>query len=331
MQLKNRIDSFVALGKHLQSKPESWQNAAETAGYKNGWFTLELINIATNSIIESFLQKDILEKFCADYHIQDVVNQKQIGLVMAGNIPLVGFHDMLCVLLSGHKVLIKLSSKDEVLMKYVIDFLQTHHPYWQANIATSEMLKNCDAYIATGSDNSASVFEYYFNKYPSIIRKNRTSVAVIRGAETDDDLEKLADDVHLYFGLGCRNVTKLFVPKDYNFENMIRVFKKYEALGNHHKYKNNYDYNLALYLLNNTFYMTNGATILVENEQLFSPISCLHYQYYDDAVSLKQTLESNQKIQCIIGFDYLPFGDAQTPTINQFADGIDTMLFLKNL
>jgi hypothetical protein len=331
MQLKNRIDSFVALGKHLQSKPESWQNAKETAGYKNGWFTLESIQIATDNIINQFLEQEILEKFCDDYQIKEIENPKLIGVVMAGNIPMVGFHDLLCVLLSGNNILIKLSTKDEILMKYIIHFLQTNNEEWKTIIGTSEMLKNCDAYIATGSDNSAKVFEYYFNKYPSIIRKNRTSVAIIDGLETDYQLEQLADDIHLFFGLGCRNVTKLYVPLNYNFEQMIGVFKKYEVLGNHHKYKNNYDYNLALYLLNNKYYMTNGATILVESEELFSPISCLHYEFYENLSTLKIKLENNYKIQCIVGNTFLPFGDAQKPTITDFADGIDTMAFITNL
>jgi Acyl-CoA reductase (LuxC) len=331
MQLKNRIESFVALGAHLQSNPESWQAAKESAGYHNGWFTMQFVEIACAQIISAFLQQNVLDQFTHQYAIEEPQQVKKVGLVMAGNIPMVGFHDLLCVALSGHQVLIKLSSKDEVLMKYIIHFLHNHNADWQQLIGVSELLKNCDAYIATGSDTTANYFNYYFGKYPSIIRKNRTSVAIIDGSESDADLEKLADDVHLYFGLGCRNVTKLFVPKDYNFENMIRVFKKYADLNNHHKYKNNYDYNLALYLLNNQYYMTNGATILVENEQLFSPISCLHYSFYTSKTELMEQLQNNQQIQCIIGNDAIGFGQAQSPSMTAFADGVDTMAFLKKL
>jgi len=331
MQLKNRIESLVALGQHLLSMDENWLQAKETAGYKNGWFTNEFIHIASNNIATAFLQQHILEDFCKTYNVAENKSTKVIGLVMAGNIPMVGFHDLLCVLLSGQNVLIKLSTKDEILMQHIIQFLYHHNEAWKHIIGISELLKNCDAYIATGSDNTAKYFEYYFSKYPSIIRKNRTSVAVLEGNETDEELEKLADDVHLFFGLGCRNVTKLFVPKGYNFERMITIFKKYEALGNHHKYKNNYDYNLALYLLNNQYYMTNGATIFVENDQLFSPISCLHYTFYKDNNALKQTIENDERIQCIVGHEFIPFGDAQQPSIYQFADDADTMRFLVDL
>jgi hypothetical protein len=331
MQLQNRIDSLVALGKHLADNTTAWQEAKQTAEYKNGWFTQTNIDLATKNIVDCFLNEKILNDFAAKYNIPENTNSKLVGLVMAGNIPMVGFHDMLCILLSGHHALIKLSSKDEVLITYMIHFLKQHNAAWEPVINASEMLKNCDAYIATGSNNSSLHFAYYFNKWPNIIRKNRTSVAVLTGQETAEQLQQLADDVHLYFGLGCRNVTKLYVPKGYNFELLIENFKQYQDLGNHHKYKNNYDYNLALYLLNNQYYMTNGAVLLVENPQLFSPISTLHYEYYSDEKALAETLQNNQDIQCIIGIDYIAFGQAQQPSIADFADGVDTMQFLCNL
>jgi hypothetical protein len=193
------------------------------------------------------------------------------------------------------------------------------------------MIKNCDAYIATGSNNSSRYFEYYFAKYPSIIRKNRTSAAILTGKETIEELEKLADDVYQFFGLGCRNVTKIFVPKDYDFVPLLNAFKKYDHLIDHHKYKNNYDYNLAIHILNKQYYMTNGSIILVENESPFSPISQLHYEYYTDENGVREKLKEDQNIQCIVSKKDIGFGEAQCPGVYDYADGVDTMEFLKSL
>ena len=193
------------------------------------------------------------------------------------------------------------------------------------------MLKGCDAYIATGSNNSSRYFEYYFGKYPNIIRKNRTSIAILDGNETPGELEKLSDDIHLYFGLGCRNVTKIFVPEGYDFIPLIQSFNKYIYFADHHKYKNNYDYQLSILLLNNVKYMTNGSTILRESESLFSPISQLHYEHFTDAVELEKNVKKNSDIQCIISRNFIPFGEAQHPGLKSYADGVDTMQFLLSL
>jgi hypothetical protein len=193
------------------------------------------------------------------------------------------------------------------------------------------MLKGCDAYITTGSNNSSRYFEYYFGKYPHIIRRNRTSVAILQGDESSEDLEKLADDVYLYFGLGCRNVTKLFVPENYDFIPLLTAFKKYNYLADHQKYKNNYDYNLAILLLNKKFYMSNESILLAENISLFSPISQLNYEYYSNLNELETILTGNQDLQCLVGKNYLPFGNAQSPSIDDFADGINTLKFLSGL
>jgi hypothetical protein len=199
-------------------------------------------------------------------------------------------------------------------------------------ILFADMLKGCDAYIATGSNNSAAHFEYYFRKYPHIIRRNRTSVAVLSGNETPEELEKLADDVHVYFGLGCRNVTKIYVPGNYDFVSLLNAFKKYNYLSEHHKYKNNYDYNLALHILNKKFYMCNDSLLLVEEPQLFSPISQLNYEYYDDPGAVKDILRKKEdELQCIIGHGFLPFGAAQQPSVTDYADGVDTIEFLRQL
>lgn len=250
---------------------------------------------------------------------------------MAGNIPLVGFHDWMCIFISGHKAMIKPSSKDQVLIKHLVGKINE----WDSEATTitefSEMLKGCDAYVATGSNNSSRYFEYYFNKYPHIIRRNRTSVAVLNGEETTEELEKVADDVYLYFGLGCRNVTKIYIPEGYDFVPLLEAFRKYNYLADHHKYKNNYDYNLALHLLNKVYYMTNGSILLIEDPRLFSPISQLNYEFYTDKKALKSTLATEQDLQCVVGKDFTPFGDSQSPSITDYADGIDTLKFLTSL
>ena len=198
-------------------------------------------------------------------------------------------------------------------------------------VVFQEMLKDCDAYIATGSNNSARYFEYYFSKYAHIIRRNRTSVALLDGSETIEELEQLADDVHLFFGMGCRNVTKIFVPKEYDFVPMLAAFKKYDYFKDHHKYKNNYDYYLALHILNGKFYMTNGSIVLVENPSIFSPISQLNYEFYPHKKAAEETLRSISDLQCAVGHRYIPFGEAQIPSLSDYADGIDTMKFLTEL
>jgi hypothetical protein len=244
---------------------------------------------------------------------------------------MVGFHDFLCVFISGHKQTIKLSGKDDVLLKHLIQKLYSWDSTSQNYIAVAEMLKGCDAYIATGSNNSARYFEQYFEKYPSIIRRNRTSVAVLSGKETVEELGKLADDVHLYFGLGCRNVTKIFVPAAYDFVPLLRAFDKYKYFADHHKYKNNYDYQLSIALMNNIYYMTNESTLLIENEENFSAISQLNYSFYDNMKTVKALISENSDVQCIVGQDGITFGQAQQPGLFDYADGVDTMQFLLTL
>jgi hypothetical protein len=193
------------------------------------------------------------------------------------------------------------------------------------------MLKDCDAYIATGSDNSARYFDYYFGRYPSIIRKNRTSVAILNGHESEEELSLLADDVMQYFGLGCRNVTKLYVPVDYDFVPLLNALKKYRWMFDHHKYRNNYDYQLAIYLMNNIYYMTNDCIVLVESQQVFSPIGTLHYSYYNQESEIIKDLKRNDQVQAIVGHGQIPFGQAQLPGLMDYADGVDVMAFLLGL
>lgn len=332
MNIQQRIDLLVQLGEYMQGADEGWLEARHKAFQQNNWFIPEFIDKAIANIATNFLQRPILEDFAAQYKLPDEVAQpKKVGVVLAGNIPLVGFHDVLCVFLTGHYAAIKPSSKDEALIKHLVEKMISWQPEAAPYFTLNSLLKGCDAYIATGSNNTSRYFEYYFRAYPTIIRRNRTSVAVLTGEESTEELAQLAEDIYQYFGLGCRNVTKLFVPRDYNFEPLLEAFRKYNYLINHHKYKNNYDYNLAAHILNNQYYMTNGSILMVENPSPFSPISQLHYEFYDDRAKVEERLNNSQDIQCIVGRGHTPFGQAQCPTIASFADGVDTVAFLKSL
>ena len=332
MNLQHRIDLLTRLGEYILTDDEQWPEIKDRASRENGWFIPEFINLATQNIARSFLQKKILVDWVEKYQFpSENANPLSIGIIMAGNIPLVGFHDWLCVFISGHKAIIKPSSKDQVLIKHLLTKLAEWDSAVNEVTVFSDMLKGCDAYIATGSNNSSRYFDYYFGKYPNIIRRNRTSVALLSGGESAAELELLADDVFLYFGLGCRNVTKLYVPEGYNFIPLINAFRKYDYQADHHKYKNNYDYNLALHLLNKKYYMSTPALLLVEEEALFSPISQLNYAYYTDAGQLISSLENNTELQCIAGNRFVPFGKSQWPGIADYADGIDTLSFLRRL
>jgi len=332
MILQDRIDHLRKLGNYMLSNEPLWQEAKQKASFQNGWFIPEFIELAVKNIAQCFLDGVALNKWITNYHLPSVTRQpKTIGVVMAGNIPLVGFHDLLSVFISGHKAAIKSSSKDEILIKHLSEVLIGWEPEINNLISFSQFLTNCDAYIATGSNNTSRYFEYYFGKYPNIIRRNKTSVAILTGRETKPELESLTDDVYLFFGLGCRNVTKIYVPNGYIFEPLLSAFSKYNYLADHHKYKNNYDYNLTIHILNNKFYMTNSSILLVEDSSIFSPISQLNYEYYKDENSLLSSLNDNQEVQCIIGLDQTPFGKAQSPALFDYADKTDTMAFLQSL
>lgn len=333
MNLSKRIELIVRLGQYMQQNNEEWQSIKEKAYINNPWFLPEFIDLSIRNITHCFLQEDALMSWVKQYPgiKEDNPSPRLIGIVMAGNIPLVGFHDFLCVFISGHKCLVKPSSKDEILIKHLVKKLIEWQPELKDSIAFAELLKNCDAYIATGSNSTAGYFEYYFGKFPHIIRKNRTSVAILTGKETKGELGLLADDIYQYFGMGCRNITKLYVPQNYNFLPLIEVFKKYEYLADHHKYKNNYDYNLALHILNNKVYMSNAALLLIEEENIFSPVSQLNYQYYESINAVKKVVEHNKSVQCIVGKGFIPFGAAQRPRLTDYADGVDTMKWLEEL
>lgn len=324
-----RIELLVRLGEYMLSDSEAWERAKARAVNANPWFTPAHVQLATDNIVNQFLKREKLEAWIAGYKLP--VEYKTVGIVMAGNIPLVGFHDFLCGFVSGHKLMLKLSSKDEVLLVHLIGKLAEWEPTVLKQVKVAERLNNCDAYIATGSNNTARYFEQYFGKYPHIIRKNRTSVAVLDGDETDEELGLLADDVYLYYGLGCRNVTQVCVPRNYNFERLLKAFTKHNSYADLNKYKNNFDYHLAIYLLNKVPYMSNESLLMVENDLPFSAVSVLHYKYYDDRKALTDELVNNNDIQAIIGKGFVPFGDSQKPALNEYADGVDTMAFLCGL
>lgn len=331
MHVDERIALLVRLGDYMKSDDEAWQAAKQKAFAENHWFIPEFITASVSTIVQQFLQYGVLKKFAEAYAVaSETAQPKKVGLVLAGNIPLVGFHDVLCTFLNGHIAMIKPSSKDAVLIKHLVQKMAEWNPSAAAYLQMQDLLKGCYAYIATGGNNTGRYFEYYFRNHPSIIRKARTSVAIVTGNETAAELEGLADDVHLYFGLGCRNVTQLFVPNEYDFVPLLDAFKKYAYFSNHHKYKNNYDYNLAIHLLNHDYYMTNGSILLIENALPFSPISQLHYRFYEDRKKAEEELLNQQAIQCVVGTG-LPFGASQFPSLTDFADGVDTMAFLQQL
>ena len=330
MKLQNRIEILRKLRDYLINNSEEWQQVKHTASIHNGWFTPSFIDLSINNIIERYLDENDLHAWIKDYSIIDPSSPKNIGIVMAGNIPMVGFHDFLSVFISGHYQTIKLSEKDNQLLKHLVLKMYEWDSKMKEYAQFASLLKGCDAYIATGSNNSARYFEQYFAKYPSIIRKNRTSIAILDGTETNENLEKLSDDIHLFFGLGCRNVTKIYVPEEYNFLPLLQSFHQYKYFADHHKYKNNYDYNLSIQLMNNRYYMTNESTLLVENDSLFSPISQLNYSFYNNKEGLIENLKIQEDIQCIVGLD-IPFGMAQKPGFRDYADGIDTLDFLSKL
>lgn len=331
MNLQQRLEILSQLRQYISAQPTEWQNACRQAEQLNNWFTQRFIQTAAEAVAVNFLNNDLLRNWADYYHLDDNITPKTVGIVMAGNIPLVGFHDFLCVFVSGHKQVCKLSSKDDVLLKHLVTKMTEWNPAVAERVQFNSMLKDCDAYIATGSDNSARYFDYYFGRYPSIIRKNRTSVGILTGNETEVELSLLADDVMQYFGLGCRNITKLYVPTGYNFVPLLNALRKYSWMFDHHKYRNNYDYQLAIYLMNNIYYMTNDCIVLIENEQVFSPIGTLHYSFYQQKSDVIKSLQGNEQVQAIIGTDHIPFGRAQQPALMDYADGVDVMAFLLGL
>ncbi len=351
MLLEDRIKAFVELGNFLRqfSRKKIKQNNTilhnnlffdafklqiKRAKETNGWFTEDAVLYAFENLSNSLI-KNNLNSWTSSYSL-DNTNTKIIALIMAGNIPLVGFHDFISVLISGNKVLIKQSSNDNRFLPLIAKYLEYVEPSFKGFIEfTEKRLSNFDATIATGSNNTARYFEAYFGKYPNIIRKNRNSISVLTGNETYEELNQLGEDIFRYFGLGCRSVSKLFVPENYDFDNLFKAIYDYKDLINYMKYRNNYDYNKAVYLMSEFKLLDNGFLMLKEDNSYASPIATLFYEYYIDIDSLKQKLDIDKEhIQCIVSNvidNSVQFGQTQQPQLTDYADGVDTLQFLSEL
>ncbi len=339
MNLTDRIELLSNLGDHLKTKPDSFELAKLKASKENPWFSPENIDLAVSAIVENYLNGEKLRSFCDGYDIGPF-EKLRVSIVSAGNIPLVGMHDLLMGFLAGVKTEIKLSAKDKHLIPVMVDFLHKKEPAVKEWLQVIGQVKNPGAVIATGSDNTSRYFESYFRHIPRLIRKNRNSVAVISGEESRSDLEKLADDVFVHFGLGCRNVSFLYVPKGYDFTEMIEVFKeKYGELADHSKFRNNYEYNLACSILNKEVLIQSEVLLFYEKDDYLSRIATLNYKHYNklDDVWADVQIRSDQ-IQCVVSgnlkppetIEITPFGKTQSPQLSDFADGKDSMDFLLN-
>ena len=349
MNLQQRINAFTQLGRFLGQFTATGSTQDDTitgntlffdgfthqiklAGEHNGWFTQDNVLFALESWSQ-LLTTQNLQEWVSNYDIDNTA-PKTVAIIMAGNIPLVGFHDFLSVLISGHAVIAKLSTNDKQLLPFIAKYLEHIESGFKGNIIfTQEKLEHYDAVIATGSDNTARYFEYYFGKKPHIIRKNRNAVAILTGDETTTQLEALSKDIFTYYGLGCRNVSKLFVPKDYNFDPFFNAMFAWREIINKSKYANNYDYNKAIYLMSLFDIFDNGFFMLKEDPAYASPISTVFYEYYETTVALKEKLSTDKdRIQCIVSDTFseeaIPFGQTQLPSLTDYADGVDTIAFL---
>lgn len=350
MTLETKKSVFVELGKFLSqfSEKESdrksdvlnndiffedFKNLIHLSQSHNGWYTPEQVYFAINSWAEALTDENI-DKWLSQYSFDTAENEKTVALILAGNIPLVGFHDFLSVLITGNKTLIKTSSNDQHLLPFLAKYLIAADETLKDKITFVEgKLENFDAVIATGSNNTARYFEYYFKDKPSIIRKNRNSVAVLNGKESKEELEALGEDIFRYFGLGCRNVSKIFVPKDYSFDGFFEAMFKYQDVIHYEKYANNYDYNKAVFLMSNFKLLDNGFLTIKEDSSYASPISSVFYEFYENIEDLQTRLEADsEQIQCIVSNDLIKnsitFGETQKPQLWDYADNVDTITFL---
>lgn len=333
-----RIENLAELGKRLKES-EELQEKINTAGGKNPWFVPSFVQTAIDAVIHEMLTEEKLNEWLKRYELKEI--NKTIGLIFAGNIPLVGLHDFLCCYLAGCNVKIKLSSKDDELFLFVLKVLSDIDSDLNKKVEIVETLKDFDAVIATGSNNSNRYFQYYFRSHPKILRKSRNSVAILNGEETEEDLQKLADDIFLYFGFGCRNVSKLYVPVGYEITQLFPQFeKKYKWLHEHNKFMNNYDYHRTILMLNKTSHRANEFLMLIENPSIASSIATLNYEFWHDENIMNTLLKQDaQRIQCVASKEparwsfpsSVYFGETQHPQLWDYADGVDTMKFLLNL
>lgn len=331
-------DIFSTLGTQLSCPDDELSAIIRDEHHYNAWFTADSVEKAVKAIGRQLNKKDLLT-WLNGYPTDRLAANKQVGLVLAGNIPLVGFHDVLCVLISGNHALIKSSSQDSRLIKEVLKRLTLIEPAFGDRYTFTERLTNFDAVIATGSNNTSRYFDYYFSKVPNIIRKNRNSVAVLTGDETTQQLHALGHDIFDYYGLGCRNVSKLFVPAGYDVVPFFEAIEPYKPIINHHKYNNNYDYNKSIYLVNRDKHLDNGFLLLKEDKSMASPLAVLFYENYGSLDQAQELLrQQSENIQCIVSAARLDvanqvvdFGQSQQPALWDYADGVDTMDFLTKL
>ena len=344
LDFKERIKAFSELGtlfkenidKKENKKFPKWDLLLEETIIKsksyNSWFTIDNLKLSLKNWSDS-LQENIISDWLFKYNIEDK-SSKRIAIIMAGNIPAVGFHDLLCSLLLNFDCLVKLSSDDKFIIPFIVKFLESRNKKLNNKVVfESEKLKNFDGVIATGNNNSHRYFDYYFSKYPNLLRKTRHSIAVLDGNESDEDLSNLSNDIFNYFGLGCRSVSKVFLPRSYDLDLLFNAFFKHKEIINHNKYVNNFDYNKAIYLMSKEKFIENGFLILKEETKLGSPIGCLFYEFYDDKKDIIKLMQNNSdSIQCVASnMDLktnIQFGQTQCPTIGDYADNNDTIKFL---
>ena len=339
-KIKQRIDHLTALADKMEDSEILEAVIARTAS-SNPFFTVDFIHTAIRAISTEMLDEQKMNTWLSSYHLPAMDPAPRIGIIMAGNIPLVGFQDFLCVYIMGNPMQIKLSGKDDLLFTVVFDLLCRIDTQLPARAQIVDKLQDYDAVIATGSNNSYRYFDYYFRDKPKVLRKSRNSIAILSGSETDIDLAALADDIFMYFGFGCRNVSKLYVPADYDITKLFPHFEKYKWMFNHNKYMNNYDYNRAILLLNNTPHLANEIVMIQENKAIASPVSMLYYERYTDATRLKGEISDHAgEIQCVVAgdeikrmlkLDVVAFGASQKPSLVDYADGVDILTFLNGL
>ncbi|MBW8359105.1 MAG: acyl-CoA reductase [Weeksellaceae bacterium] len=342
MNTEKRISGLCKLGVYLKNylsrNPENFDDIdgefsalLRKSETENPWFTLENQKFALKQW-SGLLTEENIKKWLSSYRPVEV--PKKVGLILAGNIPMVGFHDVISVVLSNHIPVIKLSSKDRLMLPFL---LKKWDEFAEGNVKYEivDRLENFDAVIATGSNNTARYLEFYFKNHLSIIRKNRTSIAVIKGDETDAELQLLAEDIFRYFGLGCRNVTSILMPEDFKVDRLFENFPDFKDVINHNKYANNYEYNRAIYLLNMEKFWDNNFVMLKPDDKLFSPLSVINVSYYRDIEEVRKFIaENEQDIQAVVakeglGLDSIGFGEAQNPGLDTYADKVDTMRFLE--
>jgi len=328
-----RIQALAKLGEWMQNPDEQTLLFVQGLHYKNPWYTYENVIKQFNAIGSSLNPAD-LSTWIIDYEAND--NDKSVGLVLAGNLPLVGFHDILSCLIMGYNTKIKVSSDDAGLTTYVLQKLIDIEPLFSQKIHLVERLQDFDLVIATGSNNSARYFEYYFGKKPNIIRKNRNSIAIIHGNESKEQLEELGKDIFDFYGLGCRSISKIYFPKNYNINLFFEAIESYNPIKEHFKYNNNYDYNKSIYLINGDKHFDNGFLLLKEDTDLASPLAVVFYEEYDDLKELESRLETEKEnIQCMVSAQSVstsiptfPLGQSQSPALDDYADGVNTIEFL---